>query len=210
MPTKEFKSADQLWQSLTDLELEDDRRDYPAAIVPVKGIGKIKIQMLSEWHYFNVFIPMRAKFITYYANKLASDENIKNKDVILEKIRMFQNEITESKKSGTSEALTYIFSDIEARYLFFKDLKKMKVIPWWVNWNRWQKTIKPLQTMAIFSFLWLFNVDGLKKNAKLLIDRISQVMISVSPIESKVFVDLDSFKKAHQAAHARLSASSKK
>lgn len=208
MPTKEYPSADAAWQSLTDLELEDDSRDYPVAVITIRGVGKIKIEMLSEWDYFSTFLPMRQKFITYYANKLLADENVKNKDVILEKVQAFQNEISLLKETGKSETLTYLFSDVEARYTFFKDMKKMGMIPRLCSWKRWQKHARVLDTMTIFAFLWLFNVDGLKKNAKLLVDRISRVMITASPTGLKVFTDLDSFKKAHALAHARLFANS--
>ncbi len=205
MPTKEYKNPTTAWQALTDQEIEDDSREIPVAVIRVPGIGKIRITMLSEYDYFYHFQTARNMFITYYANKIATDENIKDNEIILNKLKAFQNEITQTATEGgaPAEAITYLFSDAAARFEFFKLLKKIRLIKWHVSWNKWQKRVRVLDTMTIFCWLWLFNVDAVKKNAKFLIDRISRVMITASPTESKVFTDLESFKKAHQAARAR-------
>ncbi len=202
MPTKKY-TPDEAWQALSDLEIEDDSKNIPVAIIRVPGIHNIKIGMLSEHNYYYVFLPMRNIFINHYANRIIKDENIKDNELLMNKLKSFQNDISEMKSK--SESLTYLFSDVAIRREFFKNLKRMKLISWWVSWNRWQKKVSVLHTMTIFVFLWLFNVDGLKKNAKFLIDRTFQVMTTRLPTESKVFTDLDTFKKAMTASRKRMS-----
>jgi hypothetical protein len=188
---------------LCDLEIEDDSREIPVAVIRVPGVWRVKITMLSEWHYYRHFIPLRNLFVSYYANRVAQDENIKDNSILMEKVKAFQNEISKIKETNNSEVLTYLFSDVAARYEFFKGLKRCGLLPWFITWRRWQKNVKPLHTCSIFAFLWLFNVDGLKKNVALLIERITQAMNTESPTASRIWHDLDSFKKAHAEAHAR-------
>lgn len=208
MATKVYNSPSEAWKALCDLEIEDDTRDIPVAVIKVPGVCKVQITMLSEWDYYKTFLPLRNTFVNYYASKLTQDENITDMTVIMEKVKAFQNEISKIKETNNPEVLNYLFSETSVRYEFFRGLKQMRLIPFYVTWKGWQKAVKPIHTASIFAFLWLFNVDGLKKNAKLLIDRIQAAMTVISPTGSKVFRDLDSFKKAHAAAHARWLANS--
>ena len=209
MPTKNYESMHEAYKSLTDIEIEDDSKNYPVAVIDVPGIQKISITMLSEYNYWYVFLPMRNRFINYYATKFVNEENETRNEKIIEKIKAFQNDISSYGSDEKSiKTLQSLFSEVDERKYFFKCLKKMGVIKWWVSWKRWQLRARPIDTITIFVFLWLFNVDGLKKNAKFLIDQMSQAMNTRLPIESKIFENLDSFKVAHQKAHERFMANS--
>jgi hypothetical protein len=195
------------FQALTDLEIVNDEYDFPVAVITVPGMHKLKISMLSEWDYFYVLSPMRESFLNYCLNKFATDEE-KDEKKLVERVKALVDDIrqckTENDINKRSTALEYIFEDIKIRYSFFKALKKMKIIKWWVSWKRYQKCMRPIDSMTVFIYLWLFNFDGVKKNAKLLFQKIGAITKSHQSITSTSSIDWHSWKKRQIEIDKRL------
>lgn len=83
MSTKKYDSLDKAYQALTDVEIANDERDMPCAVITVPGMSPIKITMVSEYDYYYVLSPMRDKFINYYANKFVNEKkDIEQKKII--------------------------------------------------------------------------------------------------------------------------------
>ena len=82
----------------------------------------------------------------------------------------------------------------------------MKVVKWWVSWKRYQKCMRPIDTLAVFIYLWLFNFDGVKKNAKLLLQKIGASTRYHLPTTYQSFGDWESYKKKLAEAHERIQA----
>lgn len=205
MPTMKYNNVGEAYKSLTDVEILDDSKNYPVAKIKIKGLCTAKITMLSEWDYYNSFIQMQRIFLSHYANVLTRGELDKTQaEKIKSRINLFINEIgidtTVEAITEKAKGLSFLFDDAEIRKYFFKNLKSYGVIPWWISWKRYQKKARAVDTMTIFCFLWLFNVDGLKKNAKYLMAKITAVMNTESPTESGYYGDLDSFKEALKKA----------
>lgn len=167
MSTKKYDSLDKAYQALTDVEIANDERDMPCAVITVPGMSPIKITMVSEYDYYYVLSPMRDKFINYYANKFVNEKKDIEQKKIIEKLNNFINDILSVKEpkdiERKSKTLAYLFDDIKIRYEFFINLKRMGLISKWISWKKYQKLIRPIDTLTIFCYLWLFNFDGLKK-----------------------------------------------
>jgi len=208
MPTREYQSVGEAYQALTDIEILDDQSNYPVAKVKINGLCTAKITMLSEWDYYYSFIPMQQVFLNHYANTLTRGELDETQaQKIKSRIYLFINEIgldtTTESIMERAKGLSFLFDDKNVREYFFKQLKKFGVFPWYVTWKKYQKKARAIDTMAIFCFLWLFNVDGLKKNAKFLMAKIGATMNTESPTASKFSGELESFKAMLQKAKQR-------
>ena len=211
MPTLRFNSIEEVYTALTDLEIEDDSSDgVPLAEIKVKGLHRIKVGMVSEWDYYKYLEPLKNAMFTYYAQsivKAGTEEELKK---ATKKLKTIQEELTDLKPGQIKEKasnLLYFFEDRKVRYLFFRGLKKLKVIKWWVSWNRWQKCISRHHTLIIFIMLWAFNFDGFKKKTIRLLESVNSIYArtnSQSPIVSNNFTDFATFQKIHQAGHERL------
>ncbi len=208
MPTQRYKNIEEAFQALTDLEINDDENNYPVADIKVPGLHRIKIQMVSEYDYFYILTPMREKFLNYWVNKIATSQNETNNERLLEKIKNVVNEIESVKTKEDIEAkantLAYLFEDMKIRYEFFKNLKKMKIVKWWVSWKRYQKCMRPIDSLTVFIFLWLFNFDGVKKNVFLLFKKIGVSTSSHLPTISSSYGNWESYKKKLADAHVRI------
>lgn len=210
--TNKYKSLDQAYQALTDLEIIDDENNFPIARIKVPGMHVITIQMLSEYDYFYILCPMRESFLNYWINKIAITEDQTDSAKLVEKINNIVKDI-ESVKSpkdlqDKSQTLAYLFEDIKIRYLFFKALKKMKIVKSWISWRRYQKLMRPIDTIIVFVYLWLFNFDGVKKNVKLLLAKIGANTNSQLSIISTNYGSWESYKQRLAEAHKRIQAQS--
>lgn len=207
MPTNKYKSIDEAYQALLDLEIVDDENNFPIAKIKVPGMHTITIQMVSEYDYFYVLCPMREKFLTYWVNKIAIMESETDTKKLTKKIEAIVSDIESVRNpkdlNEKSSTLAYLFEDEKIRYAFFKDLKRMKIIKWWVSWKRQQKTMTPLQTIAVFIYLWLFNFDGVKKNVKLLLAKIGATTNLQSSTISTNYGNWESYKQRLEEAHKR-------
>lgn len=217
MPTRKFDSFQQVYQSLTDIEIEDDKNDYPVAVITVAGLGlfgskvKIKIQMVSDWDYYETLLPMRTKLLNYFATLFANEkDNEINSKKILEKIKGVVEDIGSVKTAKDMEkkanTMSNLFEDVNVRELFFRSLKRMKMIPWHVSYKRYRKCTKPLETCIMFILIWHFNFDGVKKKVQSLLQMSAEILqdtSSQSLTGSRHFTDLDSFKKVWKEAHDR-------
>lgn len=207
MPTKTYKSLEKAYQALTDIEIEDDRHNFPVAKIKVPGLHTIKVKQLCEYYYYHILIPMREKILNYYINTFAKQENIADNNVLLDKIKLLINDITEAKTpkdiQDKNETLSMIFNEEEIRKDFFLNLKKMKIIKWWIGWKRYEMKMPPIGTLTIFIFLWHFNFDGVKKNVKFLLEKTIQDTNYLLPTISTNYNDWESWKERFMAAHKR-------
>lgn len=179
------------------MEIQDDSKDYPCAIITIKGLCKVKVRMVCDYYYYYHLEPFRANILTYYANLWAKENNVTEKDKIISYIQSIVDEIetTEKGKSVKDKAdkVSFMFNDAVLRKSVFMCLKKVKAIPWWVSWRRYQRIATPDVLPMLFVWLWLFNFDGLKKKTRLLFQKITRVMDSNLPIDSNTFSDLGSW-----------------
>ena len=211
MPTKKYDSLDKAYQALTDLEIANDERDVPCAIITVPGMSPIKVTMVSEYDYYYVLIPMRDKFINYYATKFVNEKEEVNQKKIVERLNNFINDIltvkTPEDVKRKSQTLSYLFDDMVIRYEFFTCLKRLGLISRWTTWRKYQRLMRPLDTLTIFCYLWLFNFDGLKKKTIDLF-RIMNITLagtnqpSLSVLNSSF--DMDSYKEALRRGSERV------
>lgn len=174
MPTTEYKSIDKAWQALTDIEIEDDEFNYPVAVIRMKGkfLGfnlpfKAKIQMVSEWDYYNKLAPMRMEILNYYANiisKQGKEEQVTEK--VTKKISALMEDISSKARdiNEKSEHIQALMQERAVRDRFYKGLKDLKVLPWWLSIKAAQKSLRIVDLVTLFAFLWLFNFDGVKRN----------------------------------------------
>jgi len=213
MPTQKINSLEEAYQKLSDIEIEDDsnKDGIPLAIINVRGIHRLFITMVSEWDFYKILVPLRDKILNYYANRVANSPSEIDVKRLSEKIKNIAEEIgklkTQKDIQEKSDTLAYLFEDEIIRMEFFKDLKKLNIIRWYVSWKRWQKHILPHHTMAIFLSLWAFNFDGFKKKTQILLQKmlsISQNTNYPSPIELTSYTDFDSFKKVLDKANERV------
>jgi hypothetical protein len=186
MPTREYETVEKAWQSLTDIEIEDDKMNYPVANIWLRGkllffnfSVKACIRQVSEWDFAKVLVPWRLNILNYYVNLLsASDSNKSNADKLHNRISALFDGISKSTKpEDVEEKATQIqglFSDINVVIDFYKMLKKIKVIPFWFRVKDCVRTLRPVDTITLFSWLWLFNFDGVKKNSIYLMNLITQ------------------------------------
>ncbi len=217
MPTRKYENADEAYQALTDLEIENDELDMPCAIIKVRGMSPIKIEMLSEYHFHYVLVPLRNKLINYYANHyiaVRGDENKKPlKERIVERIELLTTEL--EKVSSTKEAvakaktLAHLFADENPRLELFKALKEMGIISRWIRFKKYQMCMRPIDTVTVFTYLWLFNFDGLKKKALELLVKLGSIIPgtnSPSLIASNPSFDMEHYKVRLAEATARVEA----
>lgn len=216
MPTQKLKNLEEAYQTLTDFEIEDDslKDGIPLAIIPVKGMHPIRVTMVNSWDFYKILIPLRDKILNYYANRVANSASEIDVKRLGEKIKNIAEEITNLKTQKDiqekSNTLSYLFEDEVIRHEFFKDLKRMNIIRWYVSWKRYQKRILPHHTMTIFLCLWAFNFDGFKKKTEKLLQTmqsISQNTNSQSPIVSTNSTDWDTYKKVLARANKRVNLS---
>jgi hypothetical protein len=207
MPTRKYKSLEHAFQALTDLEIEDDSRNFPVARIKVPGLHEIEIKMVSEYDFYYILQPLQNKILNYYVNRFNESkdeitvkrltEKIKN---IIEDISNIQTSEDVEKKSST---LGYLFEEEEIRKEFFDGLKKLGIIKEKVKWVDYQKAARPIDTLTIFCFLWQFNFTGLKKNAKYLIEKITADTNYHLPTVSTNYGDWDTYKLRLEKAHQR-------
>jgi hypothetical protein len=210
MPTKKYKDLDEAYQALTDIEIMDDEQDMPCAIIPTKGLGKITITMVNEYDYWYTLMPMRDTFINYYVNRYYVEKKEHNKEKLIERINLFVAEMTNTKTkeevNNKANDIMWLFKDINIRYEFFKGIRKMRVIPWYVTWKKYQKSVRPIDTCLIFCYLWLFNFDGLKKK---LLNLLKKMNITFQDTNSPSLTvlsnsfNLDTYKKKLQEGTER-------
>lgn len=202
---KVYNNFNEVFQALTDAEVIDN---HPLAKVKVPGMHTVKIKQVSEYHYFYTLCPMRDIFINYWAGKISKAENTVQAAKLIEKVKTVVNDIgaIKNQKDLLKKAitLTYFFEDVFIRYSFFKNLKRMKLIKWWVSWKRYQECMTPTDTMTMFVLLWKFNFDGVKKNAKILLQKIGLGMNSQSHTIYSNSEEWESYKKRLAEADAQL------
>jgi hypothetical protein len=207
MPTRTYTSIERAYQALTDIEIEDDSRDYPVAIIRVPGLHKIKITMVSVYDFYYTLAPLQNNILNYFVNRFSQTEDEVDIKKLTEKIRNVVEEISKVKTKkdvqDKSESMSYLFDEEAVRYEFFQGLKKMGILKWWVTWRRYQKCVRPIDTLTIYCFLWLFNFDGLKKNVKLLMEKIIQDTNYQLPTVSTNYGNWDTYKERLQKAHER-------
>lgn len=211
MPTKKYDSLDKAYQALTDLEIANDERDMPCAVITVPGMSPIKVTMVSEYDYYYVLSPMRDKFVNYYITRFAQEKNETDQKKLVETINNFLNDILSVKKpedvKRKSATLSYLFDDVLIRYEFFRNLKRMGLISRWTTWRKYQRCMRPIDTLTVFCYLWLFNFDGLKKKTIDLF-RIMNITLagtsrpSLSVLDSSF--DWDTYKEALQRGSERV------
>jgi hypothetical protein len=208
MPIQKYNDLNEAFQALTDLEIVEDSNNFPIAKIKVPKLHEITIQMLSEYDYFYHLCPMREYFLNYWATHISMTKDNITQDKLIEKIQTIVSDIESIKTKKDfvtrSASLAYLFEDMKIRYYFFKQLKKMKIIKWYVSWKKYQKIVRPIDTITIFVYLWLFNFDGVKKNAKILLARIGLGMNSQSPIIYNNSSNWELYKKQLAQAHKRL------
>lgn len=213
MPTQVYNDFEEAYRALTDEELENDERDIPCAVIKQKGLPRVVVQQVCEWDYFNVLIPLRDRVLNYYVNRLAQTDDTVDIKKLTEKVKNLTEELSgisdKEKLIRKSKTMAYMFEDAVVREEFFLSLKKMKVIGWWVSWERWQRKIRPLHTITIFVFLWRFNFDGLKKKVLTLLRKtntISQDTSSPSHIVLRSSKDWERYKRRLAEGSARVTA----
>ncbi len=196
--TNKYNTLSDAFRALTDIEILDDENDFPIAVIKVPGLHSITIQMVNSWDFYTVLSPMREKFLNYCLNQMNSVEKVDEK-LLLEKVKSLVTDIeacnTKEDVEKRSVAIAHLFKDINIRYEFYKSLKLMKIIKWWVGWKRYQKCTRPIDDLTIFIYLWLFNFDGVKKNAILLFNKIGANTKSHLQTVSSNYGDWDSYKK---------------
>jgi len=211
MPTKKYDSLDKAYQALTDLEIANDEKDMPCAIIKIPGISSIKITMVSEYDYYYILCPMRDKFINYYANRFVNEKQEIDQKKIIEKLNNFMNDILSVKEpedvKKKSKTLSYLFEDISVRYEFYYNLKKLRLISRWISWRKYQKLMRPIDTLTIFCYLWLFNFDGLKKKTLDLFKIMNITLAGTNPGSLSVLsnsFNWDTYKKKLAEGSARV------
>jgi hypothetical protein len=211
MPTQKFDSLEAVYKSLTDFEIEDDTSSggIPVAEINVKGIHRIKIGMVTEWEFYKYLDPMKNRMLAYFAQGIIAATTKEELERASVKIKNLLQEfiglsIEETKKRV--DKLNYFFEDKSVRHEFFKGLKKLGLIHWWVSWRRWQKKVRRHDTLAIFVLLWAFNYDGFKKKTTALLQTVSTIYASInsqSRTESSSCTDFGTFQKMYLKAHER-------
>jgi hypothetical protein len=211
MPTKKFDNTEQAYQALTDEEIMDDGQDMPVAEIKVAGMHVVKIGMVSEYDYYYRLLPMREELYNYFLNKIAITEDIKDSEQLLEKMKTLVNSLSNLKTKKDIEekahSIIYLFEEHNTRLRFFKGLKAMGIVKWWVTWKRYQKCTEVMDTPLFFCYLWAHNFDGVKKKIIRLLQKIQQIT-AVTSSQSLTglanFQDFESWKRTWQAAHDRL------
>lgn len=211
MPTKKFESTDKAYQALTDEEIMDDSKDIPAAEINVPGMHVVRIGQVSEYDYYYCLLPMREELYNYFLNRIAATEDLKDSEQLLEKMKTLVNSLTNIKTKEDLEqkaaSVAFLFEETKIRYRFFKGLKAMKIVKWWVSWKRYQEKCKVQDTPLFFCYLWAHNFDGAKKKIIRLLQRIQQITAATSSQSltgSGNYQDFESWKRTWQAAHNRL------
>jgi len=212
MPTQKFKSIDEVYKALTDFEIEDDSTSdgVPMAIINVKGIHRIKVGMVSEWDFYKHLNPMKDRMLAYYAQSIIAATTNDGLVRISEKTKQLVTEFTGVEPQDIKEItnkIAYFFEDEPVRYQFFKGLKEMGIIHWWVSWRRWQKKVTRHHTLTLFIMLWAFNYDGFKKKTTALLESVSTmcaIIRSQSPIESSNYTDFGTYQKMYLKARKKL------
>jgi hypothetical protein len=206
VPTRQYKDIAEVYQTLTDEEMTGEVLK-PFSVIPVKGLGKIKIRSVSVWDYFHTLVPMRNELFNIYAEALSSSSNVESNEKLLDRMRSIVNDIgaikTKEELEKKAETLSILFTLEKSRKCFYKGLKKLRILPFFTSFLKYEKRIERIQEITIFILLWSVNFDGVKKNAKLLIDTISRAMKSDSYIDLNSYGDWDSYKKRLQEASLR-------
>lgn len=204
--TREYKDIAQVYQSLTDEEILDDRIK-PFASISVPGLCKVTIKSVSDWEYYHVLIPLRNTFFSIYASEMSESKDIENNEQLLDRMRMIVNEISAIKTLEDIEkkaaTLSCLFDIEKGRRVFFKAMKQMKIIPWWVSFRKWERRVTRMHNITIFCMVWAVNFDGVKKNARQLLAILSSITKSDSHIVSSNSGDWDGYKKRLMEASIR-------
>lgn len=216
MPTNKFESLEDVYKALTDFEIEDDSTidGVPVAIINVPGLHRIRVIQVSDWDYFKYIVPMRANMLALYAQSIVINSTEEELKGASQKVKKMVEEFTGLKPDELKskiDIVEYFFHDEQIRYEFFKGLKRMKMLKWWVTWKKWCKTIKPHHRFALFILLWAFNFDGLKKKTTRLLKICHTILAntnSQSLTGSNSSTSFDTWKKDFTAAHARLATKS--
>jgi len=204
MTTQNHSSPAKAWQALTDQEILDDSQNYPVAKIKIRGVCTAEIRQVSEWHYLHVLVPYKEAVFNYYAQAVAMSSDGEDKDLILEKVKAFENLMHSGSEEEKSNTLISMFAREDFRRHFLKVLKKVKVIPWWVSFRRWTMKADPVAMPTLFGWLWLFNYDGVKKKLQNLLKRITQATYQDTVTDFNDSKTWESYKAKLQAAHDRV------
>jgi len=180
--THKFSNLEDVYQSLTEYEIhtwED------CAVINAKGVGKIRIGMISAYEYYSILKPFFEGTFDVYARLLQySMKDKMNKEslekYITEKVNFMlglfgsQEEVKVSKRLLTELQDFFFFQAL--RREFWKTLKKLRVIPWHVSFKRFERSLTMIDMVTIFVYLWLFNEYGVKKKYKFLLDKVESVI----------------------------------
>jgi hypothetical protein len=182
MPTTEYKSIEHAWQALTDIEIEDDENNFPVAKIKLRGLFlgfsvpfTAKIQMVSEWDYFEKLAPMRVEILNYYVSMVGKNSNDeKVTEQITKKLAALMEDVSTTARTEPEKAeqLQSLMNEKAVRIRFYKGLKELGILPWWLTIKSAQKSLRIVDLITLFAFLWLFNFDGVKKNSFLILSLI--------------------------------------
>ena len=133
MSTKKFQNIEEVYQCLTDFEIEDDsnKDGIPCADIKVQGLHRVKIKQVSIWDYYNYLCPMKDKMLSYYAQsmvRLTSEEDLKRASKSISNLVDEFTGMEPDKIKEKSLSLSYFMQEEQVRYEFFQGLKKMRIL----------------------------------------------------------------------------------
>lgn len=180
--THKFSSLEDVYQSLTEYEIhtwED------CAVINAKGIGKIRIGMISAYEYYSILKPFFEGTFDVYARLLeySMKDKMDNKALekyITEKVNFMlglfgrHEDVEVSKKLLVELQDFFVFQAL--RREFWKTLRKLRVISWFVSFRKFERSLTMLDMITVFVYLWLFNEYGVKKKYKFLLDKVESII----------------------------------
>lgn len=174
----DWKNFESIFQALTDFEIDCEK---DCARVHIEGVARVRIRMLPEYYAlqlrefftstFNDYVKMLQMSIGDRMEAAQREEYITGKVQYV--LNLFGRDLDEKQVQSLHREMSDFFFYRMLRKAFFKLLKQMRLIPFWVTFSRYERKATLVDTVTLFVLLYLFNEYGVKKKLLLLMQTVN-------------------------------------
>lgn len=202
MATKNFKTLKDLLSHLSDEEITAQKPCYRvgsrAKVLFFSVPFKIEIREASEWEFsypesgLNAF---RDYIFFKYALLLQKGSDISDglKEVIEDRLTVLAGDLDDAESiddmKEKGEVLKPLIHERDVKSKFFKTLKFMGSVPFWLTEKMFYKSITPPELFSIFILTFFFSFTVYKRSIAFLMLKVAQSINRAGVIEFKPYTN---------------------